>query len=166
MEVDELVQQDSFSIPLVDLVDRKGKIQGPKDMVFSTSPEAGSCSDDKLYVLKGFNEPDVTRAEASAYLLASRLGIPVPDFALVRVDPDEPLVFGSYMEQTGPRDIIPFLKPDHVGNWEVLSQLVIFDIWVVGTGSVIWDTQSLENDGLRSSNLEQFGNRESSIDHP
>jgi len=35
-----------------------------------------------------------------------------------------------------------------------------------GTGSVIWDTQSLENDGLRSSNLEQFGNRESSIDHP
>jgi len=37
---------------------------------------------------------------------------------------------------------------------------------VVGTGSVIWDTQSLENDGLRSSNLEQFGNRESSIDHP
>jgi len=37
---------------------------------------------------------------------------------------------------------------------------------IVGTGSVIWDTQSLENDGLRSSNLEQFGNRESSIDHP
>lgn len=119
----------------VDLETLGGEIVAPKDRGFSTSPRYGTGTDGQRYVLKGFGDPIIVRAETAAYAIASELQIPVPDYALIRDTGNHQLLFGSRFIEHLFRDIRPFIKsPERIQNWEILSRIIILDIWLVN-----WD---------------------------
>lgn len=115
-----------FSTVDLDTID--DPVSGPVGIVFSTQPRVGQGQDGKEYVIKG-PDPEIVFAEIMGCLLASHVGIPVPDVALCRFQGDS--LCGSCKVQSIGRNAEPWLRqPARTTNFPDLYSAIVVDAWL------------------------------------
>jgi hypothetical protein len=106
---------------VVELLDDGVPVAGPEGMVYSSSPRSCTARDGNTYIVKGPG-PEVA-AEVVGYLLAEKLGIAVPSFAVLRRRSE--LLFGSRLLAVL-RDPAPFIQK-HVAT---IARVIVLDVWL------------------------------------
>ena len=122
------LRDDSLAaVHWIELIDEPEPVVAPDRVLYSTRPQKALGRDDFWYYLKG-PDPAVVIAETLGYLLADRVGLPVPPFALCRHPGDGSLLFAS--RAVSGRSGIPVLADrGRLTNPEVIGECFAFDLW-------------------------------------
>lgn len=117
-----------LTLRMVEVLEPGQKVEGPANVVYSTSPTVAPGSDGYDYFLKG-PEAETLVAEATSYLLAAFLGLPVPEFGIASIDGAPFFASRAVML----RNVSTFIERSWVANPSVLVETVVFDIWTANT---------------------------------
>ena len=104
----------------------------PPGIVYSTGPVSALDDEGLEYVVKG-PDPEVVVAEAVASLLATRLSIDVPEFALATIPDREGVFFASEKLIHAMRDVEPLLMSADPLVLRRTACIIVFDIWTANT---------------------------------
>lgn len=120
--------QFPLTLKIVRVLESGQRVESPRDVIYSTSPRIAAASDGHDYILKG-PEVEAVVAEATAYMLAKQIDLPVPEFGIASVNGSP--YFAS--REVRLRNVAAFIERALVSNPSVLLNTVVFDIWMANT---------------------------------
>jgi hypothetical protein len=113
----------------IGILDKGTLVVPPPGIVFSTQPKLVRGQDGNTYFMKG-PDHNIVVAEVLSHLLARAVNLPVPEFSITVIGGD--IFFLSKEEKVRPTE--NWIEQKRLSNPEVLSQTIVFDIWVAN-----WD---------------------------
>ena len=127
-------RQLRLSVKSIALIDAGVRVIAPEGAVYSTNPRKADATDGKSYIIKG-PETEIVTAEVCAHLLADLVELKVPDFGIADVDGQ--LYFASQEIQV--RNAESFIRRNRIENADILTQTIVFDIWLANRDRNIWN---------------------------
>lgn len=120
--------QFPLTLKIIEILEPGQKVEGPRNVVYSTSPRVAPGSDGQYYIVKGPSVETIV-AEATSYLLAAHVGLPIPEFGIASIDGSP--FFAS--REVHLRNVSTFIERALVKNPDALVETVVFDIWTANT---------------------------------
>jgi hypothetical protein len=118
-------RDDPLSIDWVDMA-TIGAAKSPEGKSYSTEPRVGEATNRKRYFVKG-PDPAVVAAESLAYLVAQRVGLDVPEWALTIVDGSLCFASEACELQSGVAALLQLRGGANPMFW---PRVVAFDMWI------------------------------------
>ncbi len=122
-------------------------MQPPDGCVYSTKPSLWLDSTSTEYVVKG-PAVEVVAAELVSHLIANRLGILVPPFAIAKSNGADGLWFASKLIKVAFRAIDPQLGHGDANAINQVARVILLDIWLANVDRNIGNLLGRGNEGL------------------